>query len=53
MKPGGTAHDPPLACGIGEWDKVGGFAGQGGEGNEYVTYNGNNGAVRIIKAGHY
>ena len=25
---GGMAHDPPAACGLGEWDKPGGPAGK-------------------------
>ena len=53
MKPGGLIHDPPEACGLGEWDKVGGFAGQGGIGDPYRTFAGNNGAIRLIKPGHY
>jgi hypothetical protein len=53
VKPGGLAHDPPEASGLGEWDKVGGYAGQGGLGDPFVTRHGNNGAIRIIKPGHY
>ena len=25
-QPGGLNHDPPLACGLGEWDRTGGFS---------------------------
>ena len=53
MQPGGLNHNPPLACGLGEWDKVGGFAGQGGIGDPHNTRTGNNGAIRLIKPGHY
>eukprot|EP00981_Chlorochromonas_danica_P012742 scaffold5382_cov162-Ochromonas_danica.AAC.4 len=52
-QPGGLQHNPPAACGIGEWDKVGGLAGQGGLGDATLTHRGNNGAVRISKPGHY
>lgn len=51
--PGGMQHNPPQACGIGEWDKVEGFAGQGGKGDPHITFPGNNGAVRIFKPGFY
>lgn len=51
--PGGLKHSPPLACGVGDWDKVGGYAGQGGLGEWAKTNTGNNGAIRIIKPGHY
>lgn len=53
IEPGGLQHDPPLACGLGEWDKTGGFAGKGGRGDRTMTSPGNNGAIRIIKPGHY
>jgi hypothetical protein len=51
--PGGLHHDPPQACGVGEWDKVEGFAGQGGQGDAYYTFSGNNGAIRLMKPGFY
>ena len=50
---GGQQHNPPLACGLGEWDKVGGLAGQGGFGDMNATKPGNNGAVRLSKPGHF
>lgn len=37
----------------GEWDRVGGLAGLGGVGTPFESSNGKNGAVRIIKPGHY
>ena len=52
-QPGGLNHNPPLACGVGEWDKTGGFSGQGGIGDPYKTVPGNHGAIRLIKPGHY
>ena len=52
-QPGGLNHNPPLACGLGEWDKTGGFAGQGGLGDAFLTCAGNNGAIRLTKPGHY
>jgi hypothetical protein len=51
--PGGLQHNPPQACGIGEWDKIPGYTGQGGKGDPYVTNAGNNGAVRLYKPGFY
>jgi hypothetical protein len=51
--PGGMQHNPPSACGVGEWDKVDGLAGQGGRGDPNVTCNGNNGAIRLLKPGNY
>jgi hypothetical protein len=53
LEPGGLKHDPLLACGIGDWDLVGGLAGQGGKGLDNATNSGNNGAVRISRPGHY
>eukprot|EP01036_Dinobryon_divergens_P026472 gene26472-35131_t len=55
VKPGGlsTKPGPPLACGLGDWDKTGGLAGQGGQGDKVATHSGNAGAVRILKPGHY
>jgi hypothetical protein len=53
MHPGGLQHNPPQACGIGEWDKMEGFSGQGAKGNPMETYPGNNGAVRLLKPGFY
>jgi hypothetical protein len=52
-QPGGLKHNPPDAVGVGDWDKVGGLVGQGGIGDLTSTMNGNNGAIRIIKPGHY
>jgi len=51
--PGGLHHNPPQACGIGEWDKIDGYAGQGGKGDAEITFSGNNGAIRLIKPGNY
>lgn len=51
--PGGMDHDPPEAVGIGEWDKVGGPAGQGGIGHLHDLNPGNAGAVRILKPGFF
>jgi hypothetical protein len=51
--PGGLQHDPPVAAGIGVWDKPGGYAGQGGIGTDTMTKAGNSGAVRILKPGFY
>jgi hypothetical protein len=51
--PGGYKHDPPEACGIGEWDKVGGVAGEGAQSEITGTRNGNAGAIRIMKPGYY
>jgi hypothetical protein len=52
-QPGGLNHDPPLACGLGEWDRTGGFSGQGGISDSLYPVAGNSGAVRIIKPGFY
>jgi hypothetical protein len=52
-EPGGLQHDPPKAVGIGEWDYVGGFAGQGGMGHLSETNPGNAGAVRVMKPGNW
>lgn len=52
--PGGHKnHNPPEAVGLGEWDKQGGLAGTGGVGTLTSSRFGNNGAVRIIRPGHY
>ncbi len=57
--PGGLNHDPPKAVGIGEWDVIGGLAGQGGRTSIDpktgwpTTFNGNSGCVRVIKPGFY
>jgi hypothetical protein len=51
--PGGMDHEPPEAVGLGEWDKLGGFVGEGGLGKMHKCNAGNNGAVRIIRPGHY
>ena len=53
MHPGGLQHNPPQACGIGEWDKMEGYAGQGGRGDPLLSFPGNNGAVRLLKPGFY
>lgn len=52
-QPGGDKRDPPEACGVGEWDKVGGFAGEGAQGDVSVTRDGNSGAIRVFKPGYY
>ncbi|CAM9525720.1 unnamed protein product [Ectocarpus fasciculatus] len=51
--PGGIDHDPPDAVGVGEWDRVGGPAGQGGVGDVNELRPGNAGAVRILKPGFF
>ena len=52
--PGGHEnHNPPEAVGVGEWDKQGGVAGTGGVGTKTISRYGNNGAVRIVRPGHY
>ncbi len=51
--PGGLNHDPPEAVGIGEWDKVGGPVGQGGQGDIFDVHTGNAGGVRIFKPGFF
>ena len=57
--PGGLKHNPCKAVGMGEWDVVGGWAGQGGRTSldpntqAPTTFNGNNGCVRVIKPGFY
>jgi hypothetical protein len=51
--PGGIKHDPPEASGVGEWDRVGGLAGEGGLGHIDTLRAGNNGAVRICKPGYF
>lgn len=53
IEPGGLQHNPPEAVGLGEWDKVGGWCGQGAIGQKDRTSVGNNGAVRIILPGSY
>lgn len=52
-QPGGLNHDPPQACGIGDWDKIGGLAGQGGMGDKYNCNPGKSGAIRLIRPGYY
>ena len=57
--PGGMTKNPPKAAGIGEWDLIGGYVGQGGrtivdkDTLLASTKDGNAGAVRIIKPGFY
>lgn len=51
--PGGLQHDPPEAVGFGEWDKVGGLCGEGGDGHPLKLSAGNAGAVRIFKQGYF
>lgn len=53
QQPGGLDHNPPSASGVGEWDKVGGFVGQGGDADPVSAVNGRAGGIRIIKPGHY
>lgn len=53
FKAGGLEHDPPAACGVGDWDKVGGLVGEGGKGDALTANAGNAGCVRIIKPGYY
>lgn len=43
----------PQASGIGEWDIVKGYVGEGGIGTNSHTTPGNNGGVRIFKPGFY
>jgi len=51
--PGGMKHGPPKACGVGEWDYVGGCAGQGGGADIVEVQPGKNGAVKLMKPGFY
>ena len=51
--PGGTKHQPPKACGIGEWDYTGGFSGSGGGADIRKVHPGKNGAVKILRPGFY
>ena len=51
--PGGMKHAPPKACGVGDWDFVGGVAGQGGGADIVECQAGKNGAVKIMKPGFY
>jgi hypothetical protein len=39
--PGGSTRDIPLACGLGDWDKPGGHAGEGGKGDIGFVHRGN------------
>lgn len=52
-KPGGLQHQPPQACGVGEWDKLPGSVGEGGRSDIFSTFPGNNGCIRIFKTGFY
>ncbi|KAJ1453694.1 hypothetical protein M885DRAFT_273338 [Pelagophyceae sp. CCMP2097] len=53
-QPGGVAtKQPPLACGVGDWDYVGGFAGAGGRAHGTLLHAGCHGAVRIVRPGFY
>ena len=51
--PGGQTHDIPRAVGIGEWDVLSGFVGEGAAADMQATNNGFSGAVRILKPGFY
>ena len=51
--PGGMKHGPPKACGVGEWDYVGGCAGQGGSADIVEVQPGKNGAAKLMKPGFY
>ena len=51
--PGGLSHDIPHAVGVGEWDKLDGFAGEGGDKSSVETKPGMSGAARILKAGFF
>lgn len=51
--PGGLNADPPLATGLGQWDTVGGYAGEGGEGQLESLEDGRSGAVRILFEGYF
>jgi hypothetical protein len=52
--PGGQSHGCPDAVGVGDWDKVGGVAGEGGHTyNNQIPHPGNNGAIRISKPGFF
>ena len=48
-----TKHQPPKACGIGEWDYTGGFSGSGGGADIRKVHPGKNGAVKILRPGFY
>lgn len=51
--PGGVTYEPPMATGLGDWDFVGGFVGEGGIGSAEEVKAGNHGGVRLILPGYY
>ena len=51
--PGGMKHAPPKACGVGDWDFVGGVAGQGGGADIVECQAGKNGRREDHEAGFY
>ena len=52
-QPGGMNRKPPTAVGLGEWDPIAGFAGQGGPANEKMVERGRDGCVIIRTPGFY
>jgi hypothetical protein len=53
LQAGGLHNKPPLACGVGDWDKSGGHVGEGGKCDLTNTQPGKNGCIRIFKTGFY
>jgi len=51
--PGGVSYEPPMSTGIGDWDFVGGYVGEGALASSTTTRPGNGGGVRIIRPGFY
>ena len=51
--PGGMKHQPPKACGVGEWDYTGGYSGSGGGADITKVTPGKHGAVKILRPGFY
>ena len=52
-QPGGLEQNIPDAVGVGEWDKVGGYCGTGGQGHPEILNPGKNGAIRVLKPGFF
>lgn len=51
--PGGVDRHPPKTTGVGEWDILDDYVGQGGLGHLEDLNVGRSGAVRIIKPGYF